>query len=210
MKNTHITLVVDRSGSIASIINDFQSGLNKFIEDQKKEKGKCTLTLVDFDYEYNLVYSGDISKFTSYQVTPRGGTALRDAVGRAINETGEYLRNIAESERPELVVLAIITDGEENASKEYSSEQIKEMVEHQKTKYNWQFEFLCADEKTVTDGMNLGFQSSQSYNPAMKSAVAYSNLSGKLSKMRSCNAVVGSAAFNDATAYTEEEVRDMN
>lgn len=210
MKKTHITLVVDRSGSIQTILNDFQGGLNKFLEDQKNLGGECTLTLIDFDTEYQKVYSGDIKDVPSYQVIPRGMTALRDAVGRAINETGEFLNNMPESDRPELVLMAIITDGKENSSREFSIEKIKEMVEHQKTKYNWVFDFLCADEQTVMDGLAFGFNSSASYDPTIKSANAYSNLSMKTCVMRSCSYDVNSSEFQQLTSYTDEQKKDMS
>jgi Mg-chelatase subunit ChlD len=118
---THITLILDRSGSMASIKSDVIAGVNNFINEQKKVPGRCTLTVVQFDdkdpYEV-LIDKKDIADatvLTDYQ--PRGWTPLYDAVGRGIVMTGDWLRSLRDNERPEKVVFVIMTDGAENHSK---------------------------------------------------------------------------------------------
>ena len=134
---TDITLVVDRSGSMEQIRQDAEGGVNSFIAQQAKEPGEALLTLVQFDTEYDFIRKGvPISQVPKYELIPRGRTALLDAVGRAINETGERLAKMDEQERPGLVVFVVMTDGLENSSVEFSKAKIKEMVEHQQDKYS--------------------------------------------------------------------------
>ena len=140
---TDITLVVDRSGSMEKIREDAEGGVNTFIQEQAKHPGEALLTLVQFDTEYEFVHRGmPIKQVPPYTLVPRGNTALLDAVGRAINETGERLAKMAEEDRPGLVVFVITTDGLENSSKEFSKAQIKELIERQQSAYKWQFIFL--------------------------------------------------------------------
>lgn len=128
---TDITLVVDRSGSMQEMRSDAEGGVNAFIADQAKEPGEALLTLVQFDTEYEFLHSGvPIGQVPKYTLVPRGSTALLDAVGRAINETGERLSKMDEKDRPGLVIFVVMTDGHENASKEFSKPQIKKMIEH--------------------------------------------------------------------------------
>ena len=90
---------------------------------------------------------------------PRGSTALLDAVGRAINETGDRLAKTPEQDRPGLVVFVIVTDGQENSSKEFSKARIKEMIDEQQKKYNWQFTFLGANQDAFAEAGGIGIRS---------------------------------------------------
>ena len=133
---TDITIVVDRSGSMYACQSDAQGGINRFIEEQKKMEGHAHLTLVQFDTEYEFVHTGvPIENVSEYALVPRGATALLDAVGRAINETGRRLANVPESDRPGCVVFVIVTDGQENSSHEFTKSQVREMIEHQRGRY---------------------------------------------------------------------------
>jgi hypothetical protein len=145
--HAHVTLVVDRSSSMGSVMPAAGSGVNEFIQAHKNAPGSCSFLLVEFDEHYNVVYGpGDIGRFDGpYTLQPRGMTALLDAVGRAITTTGNYLSNLPFSERPEKVIFVVQTDGEENSSKEFTFERIAEMVQHQTTHYSWEFLFLGAD-----------------------------------------------------------------
>ena len=127
---TDITLVVDRSGSMAQVREDAEGGVNSFIQQQANEPGEALLTLVQFDTEYEFLHKGvPISQVPKYDLVPRGMTALLDAVGRAINETGERLAKMDEQDRPGLVVFVVMTDGQENSSKEFSKADIKAMIQ---------------------------------------------------------------------------------
>jgi hypothetical protein len=125
---TDITLVVDRSGSMQQRREDAQGGVNAFVQQQAREPGDALLTLVQFDTEYEIVHSGvPVQDVPEYELVPRGLTALLDAVGRAINETGKRLSDMNEADRPGLVIFVITTDGLENSSQEFTRDQIKEM-----------------------------------------------------------------------------------
>lgn len=161
---THIVVVLDRSGSMASIDSDATGGFNAFVEQQKKASGEAKLTLVRFDTEYEVTYRNmsirDVPELRT--VEPRGGTALRDAMARAIGEKGAELAALPEHQRPGKVVFVIITDGLENASREYSADQVKSKVEHQQQKYNWQFTYLGANQDAVLVGRSLGISADTS------------------------------------------------
>ena len=157
---TDITLVVDRSGSMQSIREDAEGGVNAFLQEQAKQPGEALLTLVQFDTEYEFVHRGvPIKHVPAYTLMPRGNTALLDAVGRAINETGERLSKMAETDRPGLVVFVIMTDGLENSSQEFTKAQIKQQIEEQQSKYSWQFTFLGANQDAFAEagGMGIGY-----------------------------------------------------
>ena len=152
---THITLVVDRSGSMATLRADAQGGINTLLDEQFDLDGKLTVTLVEFDTEIDTVKRMAKDSF-EYTLVPRGGTALFDAVGQEIVRTGEDLARLRKSERPAKVLFVVVTDGEENSSHEYKSAQIKELVKHQENKYNWQFQFIGADQSAwQADGLGM-------------------------------------------------------
>ena len=154
---TDVTVVLDRSGSMQSCRDDAEGGLNTFIEEQKKQPGETLFTLVQFDTEYEFVHKGKpIRDVGPCELVPRGMTALLDAVGRAIAETGERLAAMPEPDRPGLVVFVIVTDGQENSSKEYTKPQIKEMIERQQNDYKWQFTFLGANQDAFAEAHGIG------------------------------------------------------
>jgi hypothetical protein len=145
-----------------SVKSDTIGGFNAFLKEQKKVKGQCHLTLVQFDNEYTPVYSQSIKETPLLNVdtfVPRGMTALLDAVGRTINETGQRFAHMREEERPAKVLFVIITDGHENASQEFSKEQVKNMISHQQHVYNWDFIFLGANMDAVSEAGGLGINS---------------------------------------------------
>lgn len=184
---TELVLVVDRSGSMSTIKNDAEGGINSFIEEQKKAPGQATLTMCQFDTEYEFVCKGTpIQDVVPYHLHPRGGTALNDAIGRTINETGQRLAALPEHERPALVIFLVVTDGEENSSREFTGPQIKQMIEHQRDKYNWNFNFLGTEESSIGTARDLGFQNVAQYKGSNSSEV-YKNLAGKFSLARSAS-----------------------
>jgi uncharacterized protein YegL len=158
---SHIVFIMDRSGSMRSQANDAIGGFNAFIESQKALPGKATFSLVLFDDRYEEPYSfvpiETVAELTHRTFVPRGGTALLDAVGRAINETGVRLAAMPEHERPDRVMVAVLTDGEENQSREFSPQRIKDMIEYQQTKYSWQITFLSSDIHAYEQSLSYGF-----------------------------------------------------
>lgn len=155
---SHITMVIDRSGSMKSIRQATEESINGFINAQREVKGTATFTLLKFDYDFDFVYQmRPLDKVGSnFQLEPRGSTALLDAIGIAIIDTGKALAALAESERPDSVICVIVTDGEENASREFSVTQIKKMIEEQTQKYNWTFLFLGANQDAILTANEFG------------------------------------------------------
>ena len=158
--STEMVFVLDRSGSMSGLAADTIGGFNELIEKQKKIEGDAYVTTVLFDHEYEVLHDhvalGEVAPLTDKEYFARGSTALLDAVGRTIDSVGARLAAAPEEERPEHVVFVITTDGMENASREYTAKQVREMVEHQQQKYSWQFVFLGANMDAVSEARNLG------------------------------------------------------
>ena len=200
---TDITLVVDRSGSMEQVREDAEGGVNAFIEQQAKEPGDALLTLVQFDTEYEFLHKGvPISQVPKYKLVPRGMTALLDAIGRAINETGERLAKMNEPDRPGLVVFVVMTDGQENSSKEFSKADIKAMIQRQQDTYKWHFTFLGANQDAFAEAGGMGIDAAGVANFAMdKMVAAFAGTGGKVSRMRKQRRA-GETVSNE---FTDEE-----
>jgi len=204
---TDITLVIDRSGSMQDIRSDAEGGVNAFIENQAKEPGEALLTLVQFDTEYEFLYKGVlISQVSKYSLAPRGATALLDAVGRAINETGQRLSTMAEQDRPSLVIFVVMTDGRENSSQEFSKARIKEMIQHQQETYGWHFTFLGADQDAFAEASELGIAVAGAANFSKQNvAAAYGATAAKVTRMRKQRRD-GEAVVNEFTIQERKEM----
>lgn len=176
---TDITVVLDRSGSMASIANDVIGGLNLFVQAQARIEGEASFTLVQFDDRYEVVHAHvpiqRVPALTDRTYVPRGSTALLDAIGRTIVDTGTRLAMMPEADRPQVVIVAVQTDGLENASREFTRPQVFGMVRHQEEKYAWQFVFLAADQDAIDEGGRMGF--------ARASALDYDKNGGAVAAM---------------------------
>ena len=165
---SEIICIVDRSGSMHSIKDDAIGGFNQFLEDQQAVPGEANLTLVLFSHEYILVHDAvplpQVEPLTDKTYQPSGSTALLDAVGRTIDDVGKRLAKTAEPERPSQVLVAIITDGQENASSDYSKTRLAEMIQHQEEKYAWQFFFLGANIDSFSTAGGLNIKKAQTAN----------------------------------------------
>lgn len=157
---SEIVCIIDRSGSMETIKDDAIGGFNTFVEEQKKYPGEATMTYVQFDNEYEVVFEGKplqgVQPIDSSTFVPRGSTALLDAVGRTINSIGARLASTSEDQRPESVIVVILTDGQENSSREMTRSMIKEMITHQQEKYGWQFIYLAANQDAFAEADQLG------------------------------------------------------
>ena len=162
---THISLVCDRSGSMAAVQADAQGAINHFIGEQKQVDGEATLLFVEFDAPYgggedwyHIVHDGDLKQAEDYRLAPRGSTALLDAVGQTITSTGEKLEALAEADRPGKVIFVIQTDGQENSSRDWTWEKIQEAIKRQTEQFNWQFIFLGMGSDAWDQGARMGVQ----------------------------------------------------
>lgn len=197
--STRIVIVLDRSGSMESARESTVKGLNTFVSEQKKNTYDITLKLAQFDdnlgeLSYEIIHDAPIKsipEFTQKDFVPRGSTPLLDAQGKAITELGEELAALPEYKRPNKVIFVTITDGYENASKNYTREKIKKLIDHQTTKYNWDFVYLGANQDAVAVGKSMGYLQgkSMSYNisdpitvgATFRNLSAYATRSGSVS-----------------------------
>lgn len=154
---THIYFLLDRSGSMQSIKDDTEGGFNAFVAEQRTQPGDCRVTLAQFDNEYEEVYRElPVHDVPPLHLAPRGSTALLDSIGRLVTTAGERLAALPEEQRPGMVILGIMTDGHENASREWSHPAIKKLIEQQTRDYGWQFLYMGADQDAIEVGMSIG------------------------------------------------------
>jgi len=165
---TELVFILDRSGSMSGLESDTIGGYNALLQKQKKESGEVIITTVLFDDKYELLHDRinlrGIELITDKEYFVRGSTALLDAVGKTINKIGNVQKHTAEDERAERVMFVITTDGMENASQEFSYEKVRQMTEHQKSKYGWEFIFLGANIDAISTAERLGINKDRAIN----------------------------------------------
>lgn len=166
--SVEIVCVIDQSGSMDAIKTDAIGGFNHFLKEQKKISNNSKMTLVLFNNELQVLFDNvdvqNVSPLSETDYCPQGSTALLDAIGKTIATVGERLDRTPEYERPSKVIVAILTDGFENASTKYKRSEVFEMITHQKEKYSWEFVFLAANQNAIREGMSLGISPKDSYN----------------------------------------------
>lgn len=163
---TEIVIIMDRSGSMTSIRDAMQEGFTHFIAEQRKVPEPCNVTFYRFDGAVEKVFEEcPLDSVGAMLLEPRGSTALLDAMGTAIVQVGARLAAKPDAQRPGKVVVVTITDGEENASREFSIERVASLVKHQSEAYNWQFAFLGAniDSFKVAATMNIATSATMDY-----------------------------------------------
>ena len=209
---TELVLVLDRSGSMHSCVHDTEGGAKALIEDQKKEEGEVSVSYFRFNNSVEKVYEGvDIREIGAIKLEPRGGTALLDGIGTAIDQTGIRLANMTEQDRPGLVIVAIMTDGGENSSKEYNTLRVSEMIKHQTDKYGWQFMFLGANQDAFATGRNLSIADSHISNySTSKSLQAFSGSSDLIRQKRGLLRSGGTIESVSRCGYSEESKEAMS
>jgi len=186
---THIVAVLDKSGSMDNLRHDTIGGFNSFVKDQKEEDGEGTLTLVQFNCDYEvqqeMVSLGKFENLTMKTYNPTGGTALRDAIGKTINKTERSIADMPEEERPEKVVFLIQTDGDENSSKEFSQAAISEMVKRKEDDDDWDFVFMGANIDAFSTGGGLGVRSANTQQYDVRdTSVMYASVSDNMKSYR--------------------------
>jgi len=178
-----LVVILDESGSMGMVTNDTIGGFNVFLETHQKMPGDANLTLVKFDTKYEIVHNGvdvrSVQPLNKNTYVPSGATALLDAVGRAIDELGKRYDILSDEEKPGKVIFLIITDGEENSSREYKLAQIKEKTTKRQDVDKWEFIFMGANQDAWAEAGKMGYANAVNYSVAdmgktMKAAAYYS------------------------------------
>ena len=157
---TEIVFLLDRSGSMSGLEADTIGGFNSMLEKQKQQPGEAILSAVLFDHECEVVYDrvniGKAEPMTEKQYYTRGSTALLDALGGAVHHIATAHRYARDEDRPGKTIFVITTDGMENASRHWTNSEVRELVEHEKEKYGWEFRFLGANMDAISAAGRMG------------------------------------------------------
>lgn len=201
---THLYFLLDRSGSMQSIKSDIEGGFAAFVEEQRAGAGECRATLAQFDDVYEVVYADrPVADVPALDLRPRNMTALHDAMGRLVTDAGAAIAALPADQRPGTVIVAIMTDGMENASKEWTGASIKALVSQQSTAYDWTFMYMGADQDAVEVGVSLGIDRDHSVTYGRsKSREAMGAASAKIADLRAARMAAPAAPM---AAFTEEE-----
>ena len=165
---TELVFILDKSGSMSGLEHDTIGGYNAMLRKQQEESGKARITTVLFSHDYEILHDQtdikEIKPMTAKQYQVGGSTALLDAVGATIHKIGNAQKYAKEELRADKVMVVITTDGMENSSREYTYEKIKQMIERQKRRYEWEFIFLGADIEAVAAAAKLGIEHDRAVN----------------------------------------------
>ena len=190
---TELVFIIDRSGSMSGLEADTIGGFNSMIEKQRKEEGECYVSTVLFDHERNVLHDrvklSEIKPMTDKDYTVRGTTALIDAIGCAIHHIGNVHKYARPEDVPANTMFVIITDGMENASRRYSSDDVKKKIERQKEKYGWEFIFIGANIDAVETAARYGIGAERAVNynaDIMGTRMAYEAVASAVCNVRNC------------------------
>ena len=165
---TELVFILDRSGSMSGLESDTIGGFNAMIEKQKKQDGECYVSTVLFDNVSEVLHDRvrltDIKPMTDEEYTVRGCTALIDAIGDAIHHIGNVHKYARPEDVPEHTIFVITTDGMENASRNYTSDKVKSMIERQKERYGWEFLFIGANIDAIETAARYGISKDRAVN----------------------------------------------
>ena len=208
---TEIVFILDRSGSMSGLEKDTIGGFNSLIERQKKEEGEAYISTVLFDNETQVLHDrvplDKVRPMTEEEYFVGGCTALLDAVGGAIHHIGNVHKYAREEDRPEKTLFVITTDGQENASTQYTYDKVKKLVERQKERFGWEFLFLGANIDAAKEAGRFGIQEDRTANyvcDAQGTEVNYRALNKAISRVRSCESV---ACCADALGGWNDEIK---
>ena len=190
---TELVFILDRSGSMGGLEGDTIGGFNGMLGKQKREEGEANVTTVLFDGQIEIVHDrfpiSVVKPLTDDDYFVRGSTALLDAVGSTVKKVENIQKRLPEEMRAENIIFVITTDGQENASQEYSASMVKKMIERNQEK-GWQFLFLGANMDAVEEADKIGIRKTHavSYRPTPKGVrLNYEAAGSVLSCMRSDN-----------------------
>ena len=192
---TELVFILDRSGSMHGLEADTIGGFNAMIEKQRGEPGEAVISTVLFDNETEVIHDrvslDRVPALTEKEYDVRGCTALLDAVGGAIHHIGNVHKYAREEDRPETTLFVITTDGMENASRRYTYDKVKAMIEHQREKYGWEFLFLGANIDAAREAARFGIRADRAANyhaDHIGTEVIYEAVSEAVCQVRNCAA----------------------
>ena len=193
---TEIVFILDRSGSMAGLEADTIGGFNSLIEKQRREEGEAFISTVLFDNFSEVIHDrvplDKITEMTQDEYYVRGCTALLDAVGGAVHHIGNVHKYAREEDRPEHTLFVITTDGMENASRRYSYEEVRRMIERQKEKYGWEFLFLGANIDAAREAARFGIHADRAVNyhcDSKGTALNYEVVAETICDVRACRPI---------------------
>ena len=193
---TELVFILDRSGSMAGLESDTIGGFNAMLEKQRNEPGDAVVTTVLFDDQYELLHDRidirGVSPITQKEYYVRGSTALLDAIGKTISKIAGVQMNTSNEYRADKVLFVITTDGMENASREYSYDMVKNLVERQKNEYGWEFIFLGANIDAVAAAASFGISADRAANficDSKGTKLNYKVVSDTISRFRICKSI---------------------
>lgn len=168
IKTTELVFILDKSGSMSGLETDTIGGYNAMLKKQQEEPGEAIVTTVLFDDNYEILHDRTnikgIKPITEKEYYVGGYTALLDAIGKTVNKIVNATKHTAKEHQAEKVIFVITTDGMENASREYDHQKVKQIIEHQKSRYNWEFIFLGANIDAVSTARDLGINEDRAVN----------------------------------------------
>ena len=192
---TERVFILDRSGSMAGLEKDTIGGFNSMLEKQRKEPGDAVVSTVLFDNQAEVIHDrvalADVPDLTDREYYVRGCTALLDAVGGAIHHIGNVHKYARREDVPEKTLFIITTDGMENASRRYTYDKVRRMIEHEKEKYGWEFLFLGANIDAAVEAKRFGIDESMAANyhcDEEGTALNYEVISEAITSVRACAA----------------------
>ncbi len=195
---TELVMILDRSGSMGGLESDTIGGYNSMLKKQGETEGEVLVSTVLFDDRSEVLFDRvpleELPQMTDKEYYVRGCTALLDAVGGAIRHIGNVHKYAREEDRPEKTIFVITTDGLENASREYSYERVKRMVERQKEKYGWEFLFLGANIDAIETAGKFGISADRAANyhsDHIGTALNYEVLADAVCEMRGSAKAIG-------------------
>ena len=193
---TELVFILDKSGSMSGLESDTIGGYNAMLKKQQDVEGECRITTVLFDNNYEILHDRidirAVRPITEKEYFVGGTTALIDAMGRTIHKIINVQRNTDEAYRAEKVMFVIITDGYENASREYTADKVRSLIRQQTDKYGWEFIFLGANIDAVETAQHYGISPDRAQNYHADSSGIVLNfrvMSEAITKYRHSNAL---------------------
>ena len=209
---TELVFILDRSGSMAGLESDTIGGFNSLIEKQKKQEGKCYVSTILFDHETLVLHDRidlqNVEPLTENDYQVRGCTALIDAIGSSIHHIANIHKYARPEDVPQNTMFVIMTDGMENASKMYSSQKVKDMIEHEKEKYGWEFLFIGANIDAVETAGHFGINTDRAVNyhaDSQGTSIVYDAVEETICCMRACAPIA-----DDWSNRIDEDYKNRN